>query len=94
MKLEYLQRPKDAGGLAMPNPWLYYLAAQLQHICNGLAHTITEVLQPNLDSSIFILLYIIKMVDLPIGLKPVALAKLNRLLPTFTYLYPYSESLK
>lgn len=27
IKLEQLQRPKEGGGLALPNPWLYYLAA-------------------------------------------------------------------
>lgn len=32
IKLEQLQRSKERGGLALPNPWIYYLAAQLQHI--------------------------------------------------------------
>lgn len=32
IKLEHLQRPKDKGGLALPNTWLYNLAAQLQHL--------------------------------------------------------------
>lgn len=36
VKLEQLQRPKEAGGLALPNPWLYYLALQLQHIARVL----------------------------------------------------------
>lgn len=31
VKLETLQRDKDAGGLAIPNPWLYFVASQLQH---------------------------------------------------------------
>lgn len=31
IKLETLQREKVDGGLAIPNPWLYFLAAQLQH---------------------------------------------------------------
>lgn len=32
VRLEQLQHPQDARGLALPNPWLYYLASQLQHI--------------------------------------------------------------
>ncbi|XP_073522176.1 uncharacterized protein [Phyllobates terribilis] len=32
IKLETLQRDKTMGGLAVPNPWVYYMAAQLQHI--------------------------------------------------------------
>lgn len=31
IRLETLQRDKADGGLAIPNPWLYYLAAQMQH---------------------------------------------------------------
>lgn len=31
IRLETLQRDKTDGGLAIPNPWLYFLAAQLQH---------------------------------------------------------------
>lgn len=40
IKMEHLQRPKDNRGLALPNPWLYYLAAQLQHLIGML--TLTE----------------------------------------------------
>lgn len=29
IKLEQLQRSKERGGLELPNPWIYYLAAQL-----------------------------------------------------------------
>lgn len=32
VKLKQLQKPKESGGLAMPDSWLYYLASQLQHI--------------------------------------------------------------
>lgn len=32
IKLETLQQAKDEGGLAVPNPFIYFLAAQLQHI--------------------------------------------------------------
>lgn len=32
IRLETLQRAKEEGGLAVPNPWVYFLAAQLQHL--------------------------------------------------------------
>lgn len=32
IKYEMLQHPKDEGGLAVPNPWLYFLASQLQYL--------------------------------------------------------------
>lgn len=32
IKYETLQHPKDEGGLAAPNPWLYFLASQLQYL--------------------------------------------------------------
>ncbi|XP_071967750.1 uncharacterized protein [Engystomops pustulosus] len=32
IKLETLQRAKDNGGLAIPNPWIYFLAAQAQQL--------------------------------------------------------------
>lgn len=38
IKLEQLQCPKDGGGLALPNLWLYYLAEQLQHLIGAMAH--------------------------------------------------------
>lgn len=36
IQLRILQLPKDRGGLAVPHPWSYFLAAQLQHFedCN------------------------------------------------------------
>lgn len=38
IKLEQLKYPKDSGGLAVPSPWLYYLAAQMQHLIGSMAH--------------------------------------------------------
>lgn len=35
-QLEQLQRPKESGGLALPDLWLYYLAAHLKHIARAL----------------------------------------------------------
>lgn len=36
IKLETLQEAKDSGRLEVPNPYFYYLAAQLQHITGWL----------------------------------------------------------
>lgn len=36
VKLKQLQRPKNEGSLAMPNPWLYYMAAQLQDLIGSI----------------------------------------------------------
>lgn len=33
IKLEQLQNPKDEGGLARPNPWLYYVMAAAPYGC-------------------------------------------------------------
>lgn len=49
IKLEQLQRPKEAWGLALPNPWLYYLASQLQHIARAV-HPQRELHRNVLDS--------------------------------------------
>lgn len=38
VRIEQLQCPKDGGGLAVPNPWLYYIAAQLQHLVGSMTH--------------------------------------------------------
>lgn len=37
IRLEQLQQSKDDGGLAVPNPWLYYIAAQLQHLVGSMS---------------------------------------------------------
>lgn len=37
IKLEQLQFPKDGGGLALPNPWIYYIAIQLQHLIGSMS---------------------------------------------------------
>lgn len=39
IQLRTLQLPRDRGGLAVPHPWCYFLASQLQHLkgCNDLS---------------------------------------------------------
>lgn len=81
IKLEQLQRPKDEGGLALPSPWVYYLAAQLQHI--------TRVLRPKQeielnfrDSSAQLLRFTSKCEALD-GLEALQYNKSNKLFPTY-----------
>lgn len=38
IKLEQLQYPKDGGGLAVSNPWLFYLVAQMQHLVGSISY--------------------------------------------------------
>lgn len=70
IKFEYLQRPKDDGGLALPNPWLYYLAAQLQHLI-GIFRTDMEPA----SSSQVIILYTIGRGPIPTALEALDSAK-------------------
>lgn len=37
IRLEQLQLPKAAEGIAFTHPWLYYMAAQLQHMIIGMS---------------------------------------------------------
>lgn len=54
--MEQLQRPKDEGGLALPNLWLYYFAAQLQHIVRAMPLESAE--EDSLDSTTNLLHYV------------------------------------
>lgn len=47
LRLEQLQHPKDDGGVALPNPWLYYLATQLQHVASDLPQTCDTLTHQN-----------------------------------------------
>lgn len=84
LRFEYLQRPKDAGVLAMPNPWLYYLVAQLQHLWKGLVLTSAGLSWPNLDSSLYFLLHTSEVPNLPAGLEAEIFVKSKCPLPTYT----------
>lgn len=42
IKLEQFQRPTDRGRVALPNPWLYYLAAQMQHLIGVFADAVDD----------------------------------------------------
>lgn len=81
IKLEQLQRPKDDGGLALPNPWVYYLAAQLQHITRVLRPT--QEMELNLrDPSAQLLRFTVKCEALD-GLEALHYNKSNKLFPTY-----------
>ena len=76
IKLKHFQRPKDNGGLALPNPWLYYLAAQLQHLvgCSGSEPT---------GSSQALMLHTVGDRPIPMALEALAFAKPNKKYPTY-----------
>lgn len=81
VKLKHLQRPKNEGSLAMPNPWLYYMAAQLQHLIASMNKP--GQLDAHLtESTVSMLLYVTRVEDIPTGPETLAFSKSNRLLPT------------
>lgn len=81
IKLEQLQRPKDNGGLALPNPWVYYLASQLQHIARAIGPG--EDLELNLrDPSAHILRFTSRR-EVADGLEALQYNKSNKLFPTY-----------
>ncbi|XP_073497707.1 exosome complex component RRP46 isoform X1 [Phyllobates terribilis] len=53
IRLEILQRPKDEGGLALPNPEMYFLAAQSQHFrgwsFSGSGGSIKRILEHSME---------------------------------------------
>lgn len=63
----------------MPNPWLYYLASQLQHIAWDI-RPVMEVETYNLDPSTRLLHYTMSREEIISGLK--GLAFKNKLYPT------------
>lgn len=81
VKPEQLQHLKEAGGLALPNPWLYYLASQLQHIAKVLSPSETSVF--NLVDSVAHLLRVATEGEVEEGLEALRFAKSNKLFPTY-----------
>lgn len=81
IRLGQLQRHKDRGGVALPNPWLYYLEAEMQHPIGGflIRTNIAASLSPSVHSH---MRYHMKMQDIPGGLEYV-LTPQNRLYPTY-----------
>lgn len=77
IKLEQLQNPKDSGGLAVPNPWLYYIAAQMQYLIGSMA-------QHPAGSLARLLLIGSGAETIPMGLEAQMFHKSNKLTPTFT----------
>lgn len=77
IKLEQLQYPKEGGGLALPNPWIYYLATQLPHLIGDMA--------PGPASSSAKLMLIGSGVEsIPEGLEAQQFQRPNKQMPTYT----------
>lgn len=74
---------QDSRGLAMPNPCLYYSIWLRNFNISVRVTFISCADQPLPDSSVNILIYTTKMVNVPTGFEAAAFAKSNRLLPTY-----------
>lgn len=81
VKLEQLQRSKEAGGLALPNLWLYYPVSQLQHIAR-VVHPQRELQLILLDSSPKLLNYTTGS-EVADGQEALHFSKSNKLYPTY-----------
>lgn len=83
IKLEQLQKSKGSrgGGVDQPNPWLYYIAAQLQHIGVIPKETIRE--GDRGDPTMALLTQVTGMHNVATGLEALAFAKSNNLFPTY-----------
>ena len=77
IKLEHLQRPKDSGGLALPNPWLYYLAAQMQQLVGMFRPTVRSSAQKLMERTV-------GGGPIPEALEAQAFAKPHKKFPTFS----------
>lgn len=71
IKLEKLQHSKDSGGLAILNAWLYYIAAQLQHL-------VGSVSQDPVASAVQLLLFASEAKTIPMGLEAQLFLKSNK----------------
>lgn len=78
VKLEQLQRPKDEGGLALPN----YLVAQFQHIVRAMPLE-SAVEGDSVDPTTNLLLYVMGVDIVAMGLEVLAFSKSNKLFPTY-----------
>lgn len=84
--LEQLQKSKETGDIAFPNnPWVYYLAAQLQHMREGMLKLGPAVETRN--SSLSIMLHHTRSASLPEDLESQLFAKSNRLFPTYRLMH-------
>lgn len=82
-----MHRSKEAGGLALPNPWLYFLASQLQHIAQVVRQW--QDLELNLLDSSAQLLSFTTGKGVADGLEALCFNKSNKL-----YICPYAEDLE
>lgn len=83
IKSEQLQHPKDWGGIALPNPWLHYLASQMQHLIGTFSGgpSSTSSMSPSTHS---IMRHRMKVRDIPRGLDASCFATSNRTYPTYS----------
>lgn len=78
INLEHLQRPKDEGGLGLPNPWLYYIATQRQHLIGAMTRGMER--EGNaFTSSELVILQTVKGESVPAALEALAFGKPDKL---------------
>lgn len=82
VQLEQLQKPKGAGALALSNPWLYYLAAQLQRIARAMPMEPVAV-RRRVDSITALGGHVTEVNDVAMGLEAIYYAKCNKRFPTY-----------
>lgn len=70
------------GGLALPNPWLYYLAAQLQHIARAMP-TDPIAVGGGVNSTTALMCHVTGVSDMAMGLEALAYANSNKRFPTY-----------
>lgn len=68
--------------MALPNPWLYYLEAQLQHIAHAMPKEITSE-GINEDPTTALLRYVTGMHSVAMEMEALVFAKSNKLFPTY-----------
>lgn len=82
IKVEQLQKPKEAEGIALPNQWLYYLAAQLQHITRAMLVSSTDV-GGEVNSTVALMCLAARVDEVAIGLEALVFAKSNKQFPMY-----------
>lgn len=82
IKLEQLQKTKENGGLTLPNPWLCYIAAQLQNIAKVIPKESSGEGNRG-DPMMALLTQITGRQNVATGLQALAFTKSNKLFPTY-----------
>lgn len=78
VKLEQFQRPKDVGGLALPNPWLYYYYIYARCMSSAIG-----IMENDEDPSTRLLIHTVRIERIENGLDGLAFSTSNKLYTTY-----------